>query len=498
MSVDLVSAAMWKASFVSFLLLRSVAAVPNQHGCMTDVARKLPYCDTSLSVEKRLDDLLSRLTLTDKIAQITPQGDICDACSTCTKGKAEIGLPSWFWLVETNTNVASGCPKEGKCATTFVGPMGLGASFNRTSWRLKGSVFGTEMRAFTNTGGTRFAPNSTKNPIGLTGFGPNINIARDPRFGRSSELPGEDPVLSGIYAYEMVSGMQERDAHGYPKMAAFLKHFTAYSTEASRGHDTYNISAYDFADTYLPQYEKAFEAQPFGVMCSYDAENGHPSCANDWLLNKRLRKWKPDAMVTTDCGAVNNMKGAPLNAPDDVHAAAWALMNGTDLEMGDTQFSTLDQAIKQGLATEARLDEAVRRSFKVHFDVGRFDDPEASEWSKFGSESINSSLSQQISYEAALQSLVLLKNDQSLPVKAGQNVAVLGPQGVTRNGLLSDYAADQICFGGDDHCIGTIAEGIARANVGGKTVALPGVDVRSSNSAGIPAALEAGDRKSVV
>lgn len=491
----------WSLKIFSAALVTSLAVdPPNNHGCVSDVAKRLPYCDTSLSLDKRLDDLMSRMSTAEKIQQITPQADLGDRCTTFTRGIARLGIPEWLWLVETNTNIASGCPKEGSCATTFVGPMGLGASFNRTSWRLKGTVFGNEMRALTNIRASRFKPDG-KNPIGLTGFGPNINIARDPRFGRASELPGEDPLLSGTYAHEMVSGMQEKDEKGYPKMAAFLKHFTAYSTETNRGHDTYNISAYDWFDTYLPQYERAFtqEPKPFGVMCSYNAENGIPSCANDWLLNKQLRSWNPEAMVTTDCGAVYNLRGAPVNAPDDMHAAAYTLMNGTDLEMGDDFFQYLDKAIAAGLVTEARLTEAVRRSFKVLFQVGRFDPPEATEWSKFNLETLNNSFHQQVSYEAALQSLVLLKNSgtiggvrdkTTLPLQQGSKVAVVGPQGVARAGLLSDYASDQQCFGGGDSCIGTVAEGIAAANVGGVTNAAQGVEVNSQKTEGIKDALD--------
>eukprot|EP00443_Scrippsiella_acuminata_P015208 CAMPEP_0115234328 /NCGR_PEP_ID=MMETSP0270-20121206/34737_1 /TAXON_ID=71861 /ORGANISM="Scrippsiella trochoidea, Strain CCMP3099" /LENGTH=774 /DNA_ID=CAMNT_0002649073 /DNA_START=30 /DNA_END=2354 /DNA_ORIENTATION=+ len=474
------------------------ASAPNFHGCVDPVARALPYCNTSLPLESRLDDLLSHMSLEEKVAQITPQQDLGDKCTTFTKGKKDIGLPEWVWLVETNTNIASACLREGSCATTFVGPMGMGASFNRTLWRLKGTVFGTEMRALSNIGGMRFNPGN-KALIGLTAYGPNINIARDPRFGRASELPGEDPLLSGTYAYEMVTGMQERDSNGYPKTAAFLKHYTAYSTEANRGHDSYNISTFDFFDTYLPQYERAFRAQPAGVMCSYNAENGHPSCANDWLLNKVLRSWKPDAMVSTDCGAVNNLKGAPVNAPDDAHAAAFTLMNGTDLEMGDDLFKSLPAAITMGLATEERVDEAVRRTFRIHFQLGRFDDPAATAWERFRLEDVNSTHHQQIAYEAALQSLVLLKNENdALPLAKGKRIAVLGPQAIARQGLLSDYAADQICFSGDDHCIGTIAEAITAANIGGTTLVEQGVDMNSNRTGGMQQALAAAGSADVV
>lgn len=477
-------------------------AAPNWHGCMDSVSKSLPYCDTSLSREARLDDLMSRFNLTEKVRQITPQKTIGNECDAYTGGKPEIGLPPWHWLVETNTNIASGCPVEGHCATTFIGPMGLGASFNRSSWRLKGSVFGTEMRAFTNIGGSRYKPDG-KNPICLTGFGPNINIARDPRFGRASELPGEDPFLSGTYAVEMVSGMQEKDSKGFPKMAAFLKHYTAYSRETDRGHDSYAISDFDFGDTYLAQYELAFTevgaGRPYGVMCSYNAENGVPSCANNWLLNEKLRGWSPDALVTTDCGAVRNLKGTPVFAPDDIHAAAFALMNGTDIEMGGNEFGLLDQAVQQGLATEARITQAVRRSFKVHFDLGRFDPPESSDYANYGLEHVNSSLHQQISYEAALQGLVLLQNDGgALPLKQGVKVALLGPQGEAQDQLLSDYAADEQCFGGDYHCIITIKDALVSTNVGGQVVVAKGVEVADNSTAGIAEALEAAKASDVV
>lgn len=432
---------------------------------------------------------MSRLSLEEKIQQITPDGSIGGTCTTFTTGKPDIGLPPWLWLVETNTGVDSACPAENHCVTNFVGPQGMAASFNRTSWHLKGYVLGTEQRALSNIGASRFHQDH-KNPVCLTAFGPNINIVRDPRFGRNSELASEDPFLSGTYAAQMVSGMQQRDEKGYKKTAAYLKHYTAYSTEANRGHDTYNISQYDFFDTYLAQYKLAFTAQPTGVMCSYNAENGHPSCANEFILNQQLRSWKPDAHVTTDCGAVNNLKGPPVNAPDDAHAAAMALMNGTDLEMGDTLFTSLSQAIDMGLATKQRLEEAVRRSFKVHFELGRFDPANATTWAKYGLADVNHSMHQQISYEAALQSLVLLKNEKALPIKEGTSIAVVGPHSISRSQLFSDYAAGSHCFDGTDACVPTLAEGIAAANQGGSVSAAMGVEINSNKTDGIAAALD--------
>jgi beta-glucosidase-like glycosyl hydrolase len=228
---------------------------------------------------------MGRLTLTEKIAMISPQPQLGEICGDHTAGKASIGLPPYFWLVETNTNVASSCFGPDRCATTFSGPLGMAASFNRTNWHLKGLVLGTEMRAFSNAGWPRGT--SPQDLIALTAYGPNINIARDPRFGRTSELPGEDPFLNGQYAKHMVQGMQTEDAGGHPMILAYLKHFTAYSRETDRGHDSYQISTHDLFETYLAQYEIGFvEGRATGAMCSYNAENGVPSCANNFILNK--------------------------------------------------------------------------------------------------------------------------------------------------------------------------------------------------------------------
>ena len=198
--------------------------VPNGHGCTTPASQKMPYCNPETGIEERINDLVSRLTLEEKIAMISPQPALGGTCACHTAGVARLGVPNYMWLVETNTAVASACMEESKCATTFSGPMGMGASFNRTSWYMKGSVIGTEMRAFSNANWHRGT--SPVDLIYLTGYGPNINIARDPRFGRNSELPGEDPLLSGTYAAQMVSGMQQVDKNGHPKMIALLKHFT--------------------------------------------------------------------------------------------------------------------------------------------------------------------------------------------------------------------------------------------------------------------------------
>jgi beta-D-xylosidase 4 len=180
---------------------------PAFQACLDATSQALPFCNFSLGIEQRLDDLLGRLSLEEKIIIISPQSSLGNICECHTGGIDRLGISQWTWLVEANSGVAASCYSPGKCSTSFNGPEGLGASFNRTVWRQKGSVFGNEMRAYNNLGWHR----ATGGVMGLTGFGPNINIVRDPRFGRNSELPGEDPLLSGTFAAEMVQGMQVRD-----------------------------------------------------------------------------------------------------------------------------------------------------------------------------------------------------------------------------------------------------------------------------------------------
>jgi beta-glucosidase-like glycosyl hydrolase len=204
----------------------------------------------------------------------------------------------------------------------------------------------------------------------------------------------------------------------------------------------------------------------------------------------RIRWNLPNVHVTTDCGAISNLRGLPAMAPDDATAAAWALMNGSDIEMGSTVWtSSLVEAVHRGLATEEALDQALRRSYRPHFVAGRFDDPAASEWSYFGLKDINSKYHQQIQLEAALQGLVLLKHElKMLPIQPGSKIAVLGPLGQTRAGLMSDYENDESCFGGGHDCIPTLAESIAVVN-GPLTTSASGVDIDSSVDMGIPEAL---------
>ena len=486
--------------FLLFHFLCTSAILPSFKGCENEQSKSYPYCDTKLSISDRVSDLLSHFNLTEKIQAISPQEALGNTCGTHTYGKESIGLPNYFWLTETNSGVASKCLSSGVCATAYPGPLGTAASFNRTLWRQKGEAFGKEMRSFNNAGWPRGT--GDQDLIGLTGYGPNMNIARDPRFGRTSELPGEDPYLTGQYAKEMVIGMQKKDAHGHPLMLAYLKHFMAYSRETDRGHDTYNISLHDMFDTYLPHYETVFvDGGATGAMCSYNGENGVPSCANDFILNQIIRKkWnRPDAHITTDCGAVENLLGAPVFAPSHEAAAAWSINNGTDIEMGSVIWSNfMESAVKNGLVSEETINTAFRRSYTPHFIAGRFDPMETVEWTKIGTEVISSPEHKTIAFESAVQGFVLLKNDNLLPIAKGKKIAVVGPIAVSGYSLLDDYFVDEVCSSGGYDCIMTIGQAIEQVNKEGVTSVFKGVDINSNDTSGIDAALEACKNSDVV
>eukprot|EP00927_Polykrikos_kofoidii_P003928 TRINITY_DN11571_c0_g2_i1.p1 TRINITY_DN11571_c0_g2~~TRINITY_DN11571_c0_g2_i1.p1 ORF type:complete len:777 (+),score=102.26 TRINITY_DN11571_c0_g2_i1:94-2331(+) len=473
-----------------WILIGGVIAAPisgevNFVGCSQ--SRDELYCQTTASIDDRVQDLLSRLTTEEKIGLISPDSSLGGTCDGYMRGVPRLQVPSYRWLTETNTNAASHCPQKGNCATTFVGPMGLGASFNRTAWRLKGRVISREIRAFRNIGGRRSTgPHAY---IGVTGYGPNINIARDPRFGRTSELPSEDPYLTGEYGANMVGGSVE-EVGGISRMMTYLKHFDAYSTETNRGHDSYNITPYDFWDTYLPQFQKAMtHGGAHGVMCSYNAESGQPSCANGWLLQK-LREWNPLAHVATDCGAVENLRGSPVNAPDDAHAAAYAINNGTDVELGGSTFlNAMGSAVSSGLVQPSTLDAAVWRSLYQFFKGGIFD---PTPFADLGLATINSTEHQAINFDAAQQSAIMLKNEKStLPLQTGKTLALVGPMSSCQSCLRSDYAADELCFGGGYNCFATFETSL-RSHFGANLVAVsPGVDINSNDSSRVKAAVKA-------
>jgi beta-D-xylosidase 4 len=480
---------------------RRPSVPPQYHGCLEPNATRLRYCDSSLSAAARVEDILTRLTIDEKIGLLSPH-DAPEYCRCLTAPVTRIGLPSWTWLSEVNSGAAGGCSGKngtGRCPTVFIGPAGVAASFNRSSWWAKGDVVSTEMRV----------QNNLNSDVALSGFGPNINLVKDPRYGRNSELPGECPFLSGTYAVHYLRGMQQVSSQGHVKMLAYVKHFTAYNKEANRYSFGANVSDFDLWDSYLPQFEMAFSTQKghaAGAMCSYFAPNGVPSCGSDFLMNGVVRKlWnRSDAVFMSDCGAVAEFiahygrHDGHGYADNETDASSKALNAGLDIYGGNKDdlwtAGFLHGAINAGQSMVSTLNQAVQRTLMQKMKAGVFDNLLGQEWVDLGQDSLNSSHAQQVAYEASLQGLVLLKNDAStLPLRRGVHLAVLGPLAFETTGLLSDYAQWAA-----SHTPPSIASALAASNTNGTTESVVGVKVDSTDASGIPAALAAARNADVV
>eukprot|EP00026_Physarum_polycephalum_P000650 Phypoly_transcript_00651.p1 GENE.Phypoly_transcript_00651~~Phypoly_transcript_00651.p1 ORF type:complete len:873 (+),score=93.35 Phypoly_transcript_00651:1602-4220(+) len=478
---------------------------PSGYACLDSYTKSLPFCDTSRTIDERVDDLMARLTLEEKMGLMgcdtvnTPVDD----CSCMTNGIERLGIPDYMQIVETNSAVASACVAPFVCATEFAAPANLAASFNRSIWYNKGQVISTEMRAFNNLNWYRAS--TPYSFIGLLGFGPNINIVRDPRFGRNSELPSEDPFLSGSYASEYLQGMQQATESKFLRMISGLKHYGCYSIEDDRMARNVNVSMFDLWDTYLPQFEMGFSAE-YGnaqaVMCSYASVNGVPSCANDYLINQVVRgKWgRPDVLVATDCGAVGNMVNANFYAKNNADAAAKALNGGSDVNLGDMFFppaanggnGALVQALQLGLTNETFVNASAKRIITKRFITGQFDPTSMQPYTQIGVEAINSTASNAFNLDAILQGLILLKNqNDTLPFSQGKKLAVVGPHVISQRDLFEDYKGDMECYGGGDGCVRTIGEVFSNFNGPNLTQVQIGVQLDSNDTSGIQAALDA-------
>lgn len=321
-------------------LCLTVGGVPLSHGCLDRSVRSLPFCDPTLSIEARVADLVSRMTLSEKIGLTGADLTKDNACDTKDPGVSRLGIPPMQWLVETNSMAASAC-YNGTCATSFPSAQNLASSFNKTVWRTKGQVIGLEMRALNNLDWKR-ADGDTGSMQSLSGFGPDINQPRDPRNGRQGELPTEDRYLMGRYAVEVVQGSQDSGST-YLQMSSGLKHFALYSLESGRMGSKGNFTYFDIWDTYLPPFEAGFvEGQATGSMCSYvslqidpnqTSSTYIPACASEYLLQTVTREYwgRLDATHTSDCGAVENMYKENHYVTNGTEAAAAFLNNGADL-----------------------------------------------------------------------------------------------------------------------------------------------------------------------
>ena len=384
--------------------------------------------NTSLPLEQRVHALVSQMTLEEKVQQM---GDRAPAIP-------RLGVPAYFWWNEGNHGVAvSGT------ATNFPQVIGMAATWDTALVHHEAEVISTEARAKYNEA---IRHDQHEMFYGLRFFAPNINIFRDPRWGRGQETYGEDPFLTGRMAVAFVSGMQGTDPN-YFRVVSTAKHFAVHSgPETTRHRANVDVSAHDLEDTYLPAFRAAVtEADAQSVMCAYNSIDAAPACANTMLLREHLRDdWHFSGYVVSDCAAVADINTGHHYAPDMAHAAADAVKAGTDLECGFNKgqaFPALVDAVHQGLITEADLDVALGRLFRARFKLGMFDPPSSFAYGRLPFTEVNSPEHRALSLQAARESMVLLKNDNhTLPLRAPiRSIAVIGPEAELIQSLQGNY-----------------------------------------------------------
>ena len=383
-------------------------------------AEKYPFWDTALSNQARVENLISLLTPEEKVGLMMNKSVSVD----------RLDIPSYNWWSEA----CHGVRQDGY--TVYPQPIGMAAAFSE---QLVYDVFSTvsdearanwnrsDHRVFNVPMGVIYYPGNPE----LTFWCPNVNIFRDPRWGRGQETCGEDPYLNAVLGVQTVRGMQGNDDKYY-KTHACAKHYAVHSGPEPLRH-TYDasVSMRDLWETYLPTFKALVKkGNVREVMCAYNRYEGVPCCTSDRLLVDILRrKWGFDGIVLTDCDAINNFynKGQHETHPTPLAASVDAVLNGTDLECGKV-FMVLTEALEKGLVTEQVLDDHLRRTLLGRFELGMFDPAEMLPWANLGEDVISSEKFNDLAVQAARESMVMLKNEGILPLsKSLKTIAVVGP-----------------------------------------------------------------------
>ena len=389
--------------------------------------KSFPMWDHQLPIEQRVNDLVSRLTLEEKVAQMMNHAPAIE----------KLGIPAYDWWNE----VLHGVARTPYRVTVFPQAIGMAATWDTSSLFQMADYAALEGRAVYNKAiqqgraGERY--------LGLTYWTPNINIFRDPRWGRGQETYGEDPFLTAKMGAAFVRGLQGDDPK-YLKAAACAKHYAVHSgPEPSRHVDNFNPSAYDLWDTYLPAFkELVTKANVAGVMCAYNAVNTQPCCANDLLMNNILRnQWKFNGYVTSDCWAIDDFYKNHKTHPDAATASADAVMHGTDVDCGTASFLALVDAVKKGLIKEEQIDVSIKRLFTTRYRLGLFDPVSEVKYAQTPQSILESEPHKAHALKMAQQSIVLLKNsNNTLPFsKKIKKIAVVGPNADNRIAVLGNY-----------------------------------------------------------
>lgn len=377
-----------------------------------------------LPFEQRARDLVARMTLAEKVSQMK---DVAPAIE-------RLGIPAYNWWNEALHGVA-----RSGLATVFPQAIGLAATWDDSLIFRMATVVSDEARAKYHE---YLRQGRHDRYGGLTFWSPNINLFRDPRWGRGQETYGEDPFLAGRLAVQFIRGLQGNDPT-YLKTVATVKHFAVHSGPEPERH-TFDavVSDRDLHESYLPQFEAGIrEGGAYSLMCAYNRVDGKPACGSDLLLSEILRgQWGFPGYVVSDCGAINDIYQRHRVVPTAAEAAALAVRTGTDLECGGV-YGNLVAAVEQGLITEARLDTAVTRLFLARFRLGMFDPPDSVPFAMIPYSVLDQPSHRELARQVARESMVLLKNaGGTLPLRKDLNrLAVIGPNADQAEVLLGNY-----------------------------------------------------------
>ena len=397
-------------SFLLTAILGSAAPVWAQQTALPVCAGTLTHAE----LDAKIDALIAQMTPAERISQLEDRAVAIP----------RLKIPAYNWWSEGLHGIA-----RNGFATVFPQAIGMAATWDQELVGQEAEVISTEARA-------KFNPHQSADSLryaGLTIWSPNINIFRDPRWGRGQETYGEDPYLTALLGSQFVHGIQG-DANGvtfYRKADATPKHFAVHSgPESTRDAFDARASEHDLADTYTPAFRALTGkdgAQASAIMCSYNRINGVPACANPILQDKLRDQWGFSGYVVSDCDAVGNITGFHHYTADDAHGAAVALKAGTDLDCGTT-YSHLAAALDQNLVTLDDIDHSLHRLLLERLRLGMLQPASCSPWSKIGPDELDTAADRKLALKAAEESMVLLKNEgNALPLAAGKRVAVIGP-----------------------------------------------------------------------
>ncbi len=413
-------------SFVGFFLLLVVLSSNGQTNS------KAPYLDPNQPIDVRVNDLVSRMTLEEKASQLVNQA----------RAIPRLDVPQYDWWSEALHGVANA-----GTATVFPEPIGLAATFDDPLIHEMAVIIGIEARAKHD-----LAVKAGRRDImeGLDFWSPNINIFRDPRWGRGQETYGEDPFLTGRMGVAFVTGLQGDDPK-YFRVISTPKHYAVHSgPEPSRHSIDVQVSKHDMEDTYLPAFRAAVtQGKAESVMCAYNRVNGQPACANTFLLKDTLRgAWKFNGYVVSDCDAIVDIFEGHHFTKSQAEAAAAAIKTGMDNECADfftvakdsKDYQPFVDAVKQGLIPEADLDLSLKRLFTARMRLGMFDPPNMVPYANTPASEIDSAAHRQVALKAAQESMVLLKNDGVLPLASGKKILVVGPLAESAQVLHGNYS----------------------------------------------------------